>query len=120
MDKNSIWKIALILVLTVFAVLELGPTRDPETGQWKFVNLKAGLDIAGGTSLIYEIDASGLEREERKGLAQRMVPILMRRIDPGNIANLRMIPQGDTRIEIQLPLSSQETKQRREAYEDAL
>ncbi|MBN1816220.1 MAG: protein translocase subunit SecD [Sedimentisphaerales bacterium] len=116
--KNNGWKIVLILILMVIAGYSL-VVRDPDTGQWR-LNLKPGIDIGGGTSLIYEIDATGLAPNDRKGLAQSMIPILMRRIDPDNVANIVIRPQGDTRIEIQLPLSSPETRKRREAYEQAL
>jgi len=117
MRKNG-WKIALILVLAGFAGLSL-VVRDPETGQIK-LNLKPGLDIAGGTRLIYEIDTSQLPPSERKGIAQEMIPVLLRRIDPANAANLVIRPQGDTRIEIQVPAAGAETRLRREAYEQAL
>ncbi|MBN1127164.1 MAG: protein translocase subunit SecD [Sedimentisphaerales bacterium] len=116
--KNNGWKIVLIFALIVIAVYSL-VIRDPESDKWK-LNLKPGLDIGGGTSLIYEIDATEMAAKDRKGLAQSMIPILQRRIDPDNVANIVIRPQGDTRIEIQLPLSSPETKKRREAYEQAL
>ena len=119
MSKNLIWKIGLIVFLVVFAVLQLHPTWDSVSHKVK-LNLKPGLDLAGGTSLIYEIDTQGLDRAERKGLAQRMIPILLRRIDPTNVANIVMRPQGDTRIEIQLPVSSADTRKKRQAYEKAL
>ena len=111
MTKNLYWKVLLIVVLVGLAALNIYPPKD---------RLKLGLDLAGGTSLIYEIDTQGLTRTERKGLAQRMIPILLRRIDPTNVANIVMRPQGDTRIEIQLPVSSAQTRKKREAYEQAL
>ncbi|MHC5060589.1 MAG: protein translocase subunit SecD [Planctomycetota bacterium] len=111
MSKNLNWKALLIVVLIGLAALNVYPPKD---------KLKMGLDLAGGTSLVYEIDTQGLDSEERKGLAQRMIPILLRRIDPTNVANIVMRPQGDTRIEIQLPVSSAETRRKREAYETAL
>lgn len=111
MGKNLYWKVLLIIVLAGLAALNVYPPKE---------RLKLGLDLAGGTSLIYEIDTQGLDRTERKGLAQRMIPILLRRIDPTNVANIVMRPQGDTRIEIQLPVSSAETRRKREAHEKAL
>ena len=111
MDKNLIWKIGLIVFLVVLAVLLLYPPQD---------NLKLGLDLAGGTSLIYDIDTLDLNANERKGLSQRMIPILLKRIDPTNVANIVMRPLGDTRIEIQLPIASADTKNKRKAYENAL
>ena len=119
MNKNLSWKLGLVVILVVFAVLQLKPTRDSETGKW-LLNLKPGLDLAGGTSLIYDIDTQDLNNKERKGLAQRMIPTLLKRIDPTNVANVVMRPLGDTRIEIQLPIASKDTKAKRQAFEDAL
>ena len=82
--------------------------------------LRAGIDLAGGTSLIYEIDTTGLSLGDRKDLASRMIDVLRRRIDPGNIRNLIWRPQGDTRFEIQMPLASEEVRAKRQDYENAL
>ncbi len=57
MQKNLTWKIALIIILPLIAVSKLYPPNK---------TLKPGLDLAGGTSLIYEIDAHGLKAAEKK------------------------------------------------------
>lgn len=111
MNKNLLWKALLIVVLVIFAALWVYPPKD---------KLRLGLDLAGGTSLIYDIDVSDLDPKDAKGIAQRMIPILLRRIDPTNVANIVMRPLGDKRIEIQLPLASVETQKKRVAYENAL
>lgn len=111
MNKNQIWKLLFIVLLVVVAILQVTPLSK---------KLKPGLDLGGGVSLIYNIDTEGLTTKETKGLAQRMIPILRRRIDPTNVANINMIPHGDTRIEIQLPLASKDTVEKREAYQDAM
>ena len=110
MNKNLTWKPLLIILLVVIAAWNVYPPQD---------KLKPGLDIGGGTSLIYDIDTTDLTRDEQRGLAQRMIPILLKRVDPTNVANIMMRPQGDKRIEIQLPSSSEETKKKRKAYETA-
>ncbi|MDD5064371.1 MAG: protein translocase subunit SecD [Phycisphaerae bacterium] len=110
MNKSLLWKSILIIVLVVVAVWTLYP---PDK------TLKPGIDLAGGTSLIYEIDTQGLEGMEKKDLAQRMIVVLRRRIDPANIQNLVWRPQGGTRFEIQMPLASEETRQRRQDFEKA-
>lgn len=117
--KKHVWKIALIAFIIVWSIVQLRPHWDSESKSIK-LNIKPGLDIAGGTSLIYEIDTADLKPGEVKGLATNMIPILMKRIDPGNVANVMMRPQGDRRIEIQLPLASADTLKRRKAYEEAL
>ncbi len=111
MNKSILPKAALIIVLVILAVVTLYPPNK---------TLKPGIDLAGGTSLIYEIDTQDLEEAERKDLAQRMITILRRRIDPANIQNLIWRPQGNTRFEIQMPLASAETREKREDYEKAL
>ena len=111
MSKNLTWKIVLIIVLVLVAVWTLYPPNK---------TLKPGIDLAGGTSLIYEIDTHGLKDAEKKDLAQRMITVLRRRIDPANIQNLVWRPQGSTRFEIQMPLASAEARVKRQNYESAL
>jgi SecD/SecF fusion protein len=111
MNKNLTWKIILIIVLVVLAAWTLYPPSK---------TLKPGIDLAGGTSLIYEIDTHGLQETEKRDLAQRMITVLRRRIDPANIQNLIWRPQGSTRFEIQMPLASAEARTKRQNYESSL
>ena len=111
MSRNLTAKFVLIVVLIAVAIWTLFPPSK---------RLKPGIDLAGGTSLIYAIDTTGLSGEEEKDLAPRMITVLRRRIDPTNIQNLIWRPQGNTRFEIQMPLASQETQQKRDQYEAAL
>jgi SecD/SecF fusion protein len=110
MSKNLTAKTILILVLVALAAWTLYP---PST------TLKPGIDLAGGTSLIYAIDTTGLKGSETTDMAQRMIEVLRRRIDPGNMQNLVWRPQGNTRFEIQMPLASKATQQRRNQYVSA-
>ena len=110
MGKYLTLKIILIVVLVAVSVLTLFP---PDK------TLKPGIDLAGGTSLIYEIDAQGVEPAKRKTLAADMITVLRRRIDPANIQNLIWRPQGGTRFEIQMPLASAEARAKRQIFEKA-
>ena len=111
MDKSQFWKIILIIVLVVVSAWTLYPASK---------TLKPGIDLAGGTSLIYQIDTQGLEESEKREISERMITVLRRRIDPANIQNLVWRPQGSTRFEIQMPLASEESRQRRQDFEEAL
>ncbi len=111
MNKNLVPKSILTVVLVAAALWTLYPPNQ---------TLKQGIDLAGGTSLIYAIDTEGLSAAEEQDLAQRMIQTLRRRIDPANIQNLVWRPQGNTRFEIQMPLASEETQRMRQAYETAL
>jgi len=104
-------KLIFVAVLVALAAWTLYPPGK---------TLKPGIDLAGGTSLIYEIDTQGLQEGEKQDLAQRMIRVLRRRIDPANIQNLIWRPQGNTRFEIQMPLASAETRIQRQEYEKAL
>ncbi len=111
MSRNLLLKIIVIIVLTLVASYTLYPPNK---------TLRAGIDLAGGVSLTYEIDAEGMEAAQRKGLSSKMIKILRRRIDPANIQNIEWWPEGDTRFEIRMPLASSETRQKRQQYEEAL
>jgi len=110
MGKNLTPKIVLIIVLVVVAVWTLYPPSK---------TLKPGIDLAGGTSLLYEIDTQGIEPEDKKDLSTDMITVLRRRIDPANIQNLVWRPQGSTRFEIQMPLADAETRVKRQNFEGA-
>jgi len=110
MNKNLTSKIVLIVVLVAAAAWTLYPPSN---------TLKPGIDLAGGTSLIYEIDTHGMTEADKRDLAQRMITVLRRRIDPANIQNLIWRPQGSTRFEIQMPLASAEAREKRDNYERA-
>ena len=111
MDKNLFAKITLIILAVLAACLIVYPPSQ---------KLRPGLDLGGGTSLIYDFNTHGMDKKDTKGLALRNIPVLRKRIDPQNVANLEIIPLGDTRIEIRMPAPSQDTTAKREAYEDAL
>jgi SecD/SecF fusion protein len=109
--NRTLWaKILLIAGTIFFAFLFFWPPNK---------TLQSGIDLAGGTSLIYEIDATGLTLSDRRELSTRMIDVLRRRIDPGNIRNLIWRPQGDTRFEIQMPLANAEARSKRQEYENA-
>ncbi len=67
-------------------------------------NLRPGIDMVGGTSLVYEIVPP--PGTPTSGLSEEVATALKRRVDPNGVLNLIWRPQGDTRLEIQLPLST--------------
>jgi SecD/SecF fusion protein len=91
-----------ILVAAVFAV--------------RLDKYKLGIDLAGGTILVYEINLERKKNREdvARAAGQTVEPIDMnalaaqikRRIDPTDIKNVTVRPIGDTRFEIILPFPS--------------
>ncbi|HEY8669066.1 MAG TPA: protein translocase subunit SecD, partial [Tepidisphaeraceae bacterium] len=83
-------------------------------------NLKPGIDIAGGTKLIYEIKLPD-DGQYRPDLSRDVMQALKKRVDPDGVKNLVWRPQGPTRLEIQMPLTSTsaESEKIRENYTKA-
>ncbi|MGF1632404.1 MAG: protein translocase subunit SecD [Phycisphaerae bacterium] len=67
-------------------------------------NLNPGIDMAGGISLLYEIQQpEGGEYDP--ALAERVAEALKRRVDPQGVKNLIWRPSGANRLEVQKALS---------------
>jgi SecD/SecF fusion protein len=87
------------------------------------LNLKPGIDMVGGTSLLYQIKEpeGGYRGQPGHTLAEDTMESLKKRVDPDGLRNLIWRPQGTNRLEIQLPASanSDEAKKDRKEYTDA-
>jgi SecD/SecF fusion protein len=95
--------ILIAAILQVFSPL-LNKVIHPHEEITQFVKLNPGIDMVGGTSLIYEIKKT--ETTKQTGhLASDVAEVLKKRVDPKGVKNLIWRPQGDTRLEIQMPLS---------------
>jgi SecD/SecF fusion protein len=110
-DPNRGLKWLLVVGLVVLAIVVLYPPNR---------KLKGGIDLVGGTSLLYEIDTSGLNRNETFELSTRIMRILKERVDPQSQLNIEWRPVGNTRLEIRMPRPPQATIARRMEKEAAL
>lgn len=63
--------------------------------------IKLGLDLKGGSELLYEVRVNA--REDRPGLTTEIIEVLKKRIDPQGILEYRIQEQGSHRILIQIP-----------------
>ena len=61
-----------------------------------------GLDLAGGTSITLEIDASDLPGENVKDLQEQSLEIVRNRVDQYGLSEPQISPQGDDRIVVEL------------------
>lgn len=109
-DNVRLWKWAVIVLPVLLSIWLLYPPRD---------TLKPGIDLAGGTSLIYEIDDAGLSDSEKSDLSERVINVIRNRVDPNNQFNIVWRPIGNTRIEIQMPRPPKDAAERRRVYEEA-
>jgi len=68
---------------------------NPKTVE-KAVNF--GLDLAGGSSIILEIDKSGLKPGEVEDIQERSLEIIRNRVDQYGLSEPQIYPRGDNRI----------------------
>ncbi len=113
-ERNLAQKVAIILVVAVVALLFLVRV-DGDSGL--SLNLKPGLDIAGGVSMIYEINDEGLGNDN---VAEEMIKLLKQRVDKDGVLDLVWRGVGRNRIEVQMPLPPKRTLQLKEGYSSAL
>ena len=66
-DPNRVMKWLLVIGMVVLSLLVLYPPSE---------KLKGGIDLVGGTSLLLEIDTTGLDADLQKGLSTRVMRIL--------------------------------------------
>ncbi len=109
-DKNLYLKLLLIVVVVGLLAFELYPPKQ---------RLKGGIDLVGGHVLLYEIDDAGLKEEQKRDLAERVMRVLRKRVDPRGQRNLEWVPIGRNRLEIRMPKPPKEAQARREEWEQA-
>lgn len=63
--------------------------------------IKLGLDLKGGSELLYEVRVN--KNEDRPGITKEIIEVLKKRIDPKGILEYRIQEQGSHRILIQVP-----------------
>jgi len=123
MPTNFSGRVTLIAVVVLAALWLIFPNPfklfNPNLPFSEKHNLKPGIDMVGGTSLLYEIKAPPGNVDS--DLAIKVMDSLKRRVDPQGIRNLIWRPQGNTRLEIQMPLTGTkgESGVKRKAYSSA-
>ncbi len=110
-DPNRPFKWLLVITMVVLSMVVLYPPNE---------KLKGGIDLVGGSSLLYEIDTTGLQPFEQTELSTKVMRILKDRVDPKGQLNIEWRPVGNTRLEIRMPRPPKEAIARRDAYNSAL
>ena len=99
--KRFTWKIVICLVPLLISALVVGKAfTDYWNGRGGF---KLGVDLVGGTILIYEVDPNRLPEGWDARQAQELARRLKSRIDPSDIYNMSIRALSDTRFEIIMP-----------------
>ena len=114
MRRNFLTRFLICLAPVLVAGLFVGLAAREELAA-DGTGFRKGIDLAGGTILVYEVDlertrlqggrssagdaADGLDDDDIKQLAEN----LKRRIDPNDLRNVMVRPVGTSRVEIILP-----------------
>ncbi|QNN23955.1 protein translocase subunit SecD [Planctomycetales bacterium ZRK34] len=107
MDSKITWK----LILIVFVLLVCGYSMYPPKER-----LNLGIDLRGGTSLLYEVDTQDANNPEE--LIKQTIAILQKRVDPAGVRNLVWRVESGNRVEIQMPLASQSVVELRKQWRE--
>ncbi|MFN9917707.1 MAG: protein translocase subunit SecDF, partial [Pirellulaceae bacterium] len=71
------------------------------------VPMRYGIDITGGTNLVYELDKSVTAGQGRSIKAADLIPRLTQRLNPSGTKEIVIRPSGDDQIEIIVPAIDQ-------------
>jgi SecD/SecF fusion protein len=113
MPTNHFGRITFVVAVLLCALWFIFPQ-----GNIFHPNLKPGIDMVGGTSLLYEIEPPEGGWTQSTPLSEAVMEALKKRVDPDGRRNLIWRPEGNTRLEIQMPMSagSAESKAKRDAF----
>jgi SecD/SecF fusion protein len=79
--------------------------------------VKLGRDLRGGVSLIYSVAMpEGADSSVKAELLKQTIVTLKNRVNPQGVLDLTMIPQGEDRIEVVMPLPGDEVRAAQKAY----
>jgi SecD/SecF fusion protein len=117
--KSFSARIAICVVPMLLAIAAVGwASYRYSEGQGGY---RLGVDLVGGTILVYEIDTSKLlEGRLPEGFdTKKLAAQLKRRIDPNDLYNVTVRPVSSTRVEIILPTGgTHQARKEQEAWEE--
>ncbi len=105
-NKNLLWRFVALAAIVALAIVALYTKP-----------LKKGIDLAGGSSLTFQVDTS---ESGDLDVVPAAIDILKQRVDPQGLMNLEWRPIGDDRFEVRMPAGSPESLIRKREFEQAL
>jgi preprotein translocase subunit SecD len=106
-NRRNLIILAFIVLLVVLGLAEVLVKNAPSiTGGNPGNNtlgMSLGLDLSGGTHLVYQADLSQIGNESAKDAIQGAIDIITRRVDAYGVSEAVIQKQGSDRISIQLP-----------------
>jgi preprotein translocase subunit SecD len=97
--KNTIVFIILLAIFAVAALVALPLDQGIIGGK----GIRLGLDLQGGTHLVYQADFSNLPAADQSSALDGVIAVLTNRINPMGVAESQISKQGSDRIVVDLP-----------------
>jgi len=101
--------LCIVLAIIIFFAWQTFPPAE---------RLRLGKDLAGGVTLVYQVEIG--PNEDAKRVVADTIEVLKNRVDPDGLMEISMVSQGRDRIEISMPLPRQEVKDLKAKFEDEL
>jgi len=104
--QKSLWGLAGVVLLTVLAILIVLPTgKVPVISKIFNKNFRLGLDLQGGTQLIYHADLSTIQGSNKSEALQGVRDVIERRVNAFGVSEPRVQTTGgvsDARVVVEL------------------
>ena len=95
MDKHSLWKWLILVVLVAWSMVLVTPLQQ---------KVKLGLDLRGGMSFVLEVDTTTLAPDAIGDAQSRALEVIRGRVDAMGVAEPIIYPEpGNNRIVVQMP-----------------
>lgn len=107
MQQRTFVLTIFIIVITVLAALVTWPSGPnlniPQLGMFKELKIHEGLDLKGGTQLVYQADISQLKPQEYQEAVDGVINIIDQRINQLGVAEPLIQKSGTDKIIVELP-----------------
>ena len=117
--KRKLWiRLACVGAVTLFFIWQLIPPQSLWSKGWSawLDVLRPGIDLAGGTRMIYQVTAASGESSANP--AEDMVPVLKDRLNHDGTKDMIIRADGTDRIEIVIPKGTLSSKERAAAFDE--
>lgn len=110
MSQSILRRLIIVIAVLVVVLQAIFPMKQ---------QIRYGKDLAGGATLTYRVQHSASD-PDKKGTLMRVIDVIRQRIDPQGTLDITIVPQGDDRLEITMPLPSDDVKALRKKVDDAI
>jgi len=94
MDKNAIWKWIILVGLTAWSIVTVTPFDK---------KIKLGIDLAGGSRFVLQLDATELPPDVARDAKERALEVIRNRVDQLGVAEAAIYTEAGDRIVVEAP-----------------